>query len=167
MQLDEFFAYKNQFMEDILTNEEIVRLIDSNTDVSNAASLMYKNVFPFEYVPETIEEGKTIICVDVDIQKSMGKTYLLPVIYVWVITHKSLMRLPEGGVRVDKLCNEIAKTINGSRKYGLGELDLYAVKRFAPMTDYNGKLMTFNATEFNRLSPKNDKPAPSNRKRGV
>ena len=44
---------------------------------------------------------------------------------------------------------EIAKTINGSRNYGLGELELYAVKRFAPMTDFNGKLMTFHAKDFN------------------
>ena len=89
----------------------------------------------------------------------------MPAIYVWVFTHKSKMRLPEGGVRVDKLCSEIAKELNGSRYYGLGELDLYAVKRFAPMTDYQGKVMTFMATDFNRLSP-TGKPIPTNRKRG-
>lgn len=64
-----------------------------------------------------------------------------------------------------KLCVEIAKAINGSRKYGLGELELYAVKRFAPMTDFNGKLMTFHAKDFNmQYNPK--KPTPINRKTG-
>ena len=75
------------------------------------------------------------------------------------------MRLPEGGVRVDKLCSEIAKTINGSRYYGLGELDLYSVRRFAPITDYQGKVMSFQAKEFNRFTP-TGKPIPSNRKIG-
>ena len=60
---------------------------------------------------------------------------------------------------------EIAGAINGSRYYGLGELDLYSVKRFAPMTDFQGKILTFTATDFNRLhNPKNT--IPPNRKRG-
>ena len=82
-----------------------------------------------------------------------------------MFTHKSKIRLPEGGVRTDKLCSEIAKAINGSRFYGLGELDLYSVKRFAPITDYQGKVMMFQATDFNRFSP-SGKPIPSNRKTG-
>ena len=100
-----------------------------------------------------------------DVQKSLNKTFLIPVLYVWVFTHKSKMKLPKGGVRVDRLCSEIAKAVNGSRYYGLGEMDLYAVKRFAPVTDYQGKVMTFQAKDFNRVSP-TGKPVPSNRKTG-
>lgn len=163
MQLSEFYDYKNKLMEDLLTSEGIVRLLNSDIDINNAESLAYTVVFPYEYVPDTIEHGDTYICFDVDIQESVNKTYLLPTLYVWVFSHKSLLRLPEGGVRTDKLCSEICKAINGSREYGLGELNLYSVKRFAPMTDYQGKCMTFHATDFNRqFDPK--KTPPSNRK---
>lgn len=165
MQLEEFFDYKNQLMEDLLTNPEIVKLLtDDKTDREHPENLVYSQVYPFEYIPETVEHGDTFICCDVDIQRSLNKTYLLPVLYIWVFTHKSKMRLPEGGVRVDKLVSEIAKGINGSRYYGLGELDLYSAKRFAPITDYQGKVLTFQATDFNRQSP-TGKPVPSNRKR--
>jgi len=166
MQLEEFFDYKNQLMEDLLTNPAIVRLLDDDfkeTDVPE--TLVYKQVFPFEYIPDTIEHGQTFICCDVDVQRTLNKTFLSPVLYVWVFSHQSKLRLPEGGVRTDKLCSEIAKAINGSRKYGLGELDLYSVKRFAPINDYQGKVLTFQAQDFNRLSP-TGKPVPSNRKRG-
>lgn len=166
MQLDEFFDYKNQLMEDLLTNQTIVRLLNDNCEiVDEAESLVYQQVFPFEYVPDTVEHGQTFICCDVDIQRSVNKTFLMPALYIWVFTHKSRLRLPEGGVRTDRLVSEIAKTINGSRNYGLGELDLYSVKRFAPITDYQGKVMMFQATDFNRFSP-SSKPIPSNRKRG-
>lgn len=166
MQLEEFFDYKNQLMEDLLTNPEIVKLLDDNCTITDKPeSLVYKQVFPFEYIPDTIEHGQTFICCDVDIQRSLNKTFLLPVLYVWVFSHKSKLRLQEGGVRTDKLCSEIAKEINGSRFYGLGELDLYSVKRFAPITDYQGKVLTFQAQEFNRLAP-TGKPVPTNRKRG-
>jgi len=165
MQLEELFDYKNQLMEDLLTVDTIVNLIDDKTTVENAPSLVYERVFPFEYVPDTIEHGHTFICCDVDIQKVPDKTFLYPVLYVWVFTHKSKLRLPEGGVRTDKLVSEIAKAINGSRLYGLGELDLYSVKRFAPVTDYQGKVMTFHAKDWNRPAP-SKMPIPANRKRG-
>lgn len=165
MQLSEFFDYKNKLMEDLLTNPEVVKLLDDSVEMRNASSLAYTHVFPYEYIPDTVEHAKTFICFDVDVQESINKTFLLPTLYIWVFSHKSKLRLREGGVQTDKLVSEIAKSINGSHFYGLGELDLYSVKRFAPVTDYQGKVMTFHAKEFNRLSP-NNKPVPSNRKKG-
>ena len=166
MQLDEFFDYKNQLMADLLTNKAVVRLLcDDGKIVEDPQDLVYTQVHPYEYIPETVEHGQTFICCDVDIQRSLNKTFLLPVLYIWVFTHKSKLRLPEGGVRVDKLVSEIAKQINGSRDYGLGELDLYSVKRFAPITDYQGKIMMFQAKDFNRLTP-TGRSVPANRKRG-
>ena len=153
-------------MEDLLTNKSIVRLLDDDISMDDASKLAYSHVFPCEYVPETFQDGKTFIFFDVDIQQSVSKTYLLPTLYVWVFTHRSRLRLPNGGgVRTDKMCSEICKAINGSRKYGLGELDLYSVKRFAPMTDYQGKVLTFHATDFNRGHDPN-KVTPANRKKG-
>lgn len=149
-------------MKDLLTNESIVSLIQRDT-TENAESLAYTQVFPYEYLPETVDKGQTFICFDVDISGVGNKPILTPVIYIWVFSHKSNLRLPEGGVRPDKICSEICKVINGSRFYGLGELNLYSVKRFAPMTDYQGKLMTFNAKEFNRTYD-GSKPIPANRK---
>lgn len=166
MQLQELFDYKNQLMEDLLTSEPIVALLSDDIDLEDAKKLAYTQVFPYEYVPETVQDGKTYICVDVDIQKSLNKTYLLPTLFVWVFTHKSRLRLPEGGVRTDKICSLISERINGSMKYGLGELNLYSVKRFAPMTDYQGKVMTFSAKDISKLHNAT-KEIPTNRKREV
>lgn len=94
MQLEEFFDYKNQLMEDLLTTESIVKLIDESIDMKDAAKLAYKNVFPYEYLPDTVEHGETFICFDVDVSKAPTKTYFLPTIYVWIFAHKSKLRLP-------------------------------------------------------------------------
>ena len=165
MQLQEFFDYKNQLMEDLLTNETILKLLDDDYEITDTPeSLMYTQVFPYEYIPETIEHGQTFICCDVDVQRAQNKTFLTPVFYIWEFTHKSKLRLPNGGgVRTDKLASEIAKAINGSRMYGLGELNFYSAKRFAPIMDYQGKVLTFRAVDFNRPSP-TGKSVPSNRK---
>ena len=59
MQLEEFFDYKNQLMNDLLTNEEIVRLLaDDCKPVNDVQDLVYKQVFPYEYIPETIEQDR-------------------------------------------------------------------------------------------------------------
>lgn len=166
MYLDEFYNYKNQLMEDVLTTREVVDLISEDKRCTiPALDLAYTQVFPFEYIPETVEHGQTYICFDVDIQKSASQTFYYPIIYVWIFTHKSLMRLPEGGVRVDKLASEIAKKLCGSFMYGMGTLDLYSSKRFAPIADYQGKVLTFHAVDFNAPRP-TKQPVPSNRKKG-
>ena len=153
-------------MEDIMTNDEIIKLIAPNISYAdNPERLIYKTIFPFEYVPETLEDAATYLCYEVDVQRTYNKTYLSPTLYVWVFTHKSLLRLPEGGSRIDKVVSEMDKMLNGSRKYTMGELELYSVKRFSMMNDYYGKQITFVGKEWNR--PKSDRNAhtiPSNRK---
>ena len=153
MQLEDIYDYKNRLMQDLLTSEEIVHLLDEKIDINDAYDkLAYVQVFPSEYVPQTMQDGFTYICFDVDVQQeSIDKTFLKPILYIWVFAHRSRMRLPNGeGVRTDKICSEICKKINGSRYYGLGELNLYSVKRFAPILDTIGKVMTFYTREFNR-----------------
>ncbi|MCQ2770654.1 MAG: hypothetical protein MJ236_02510 [Clostridia bacterium] len=164
MQLQDFFDYKNTLMEDLLTNKRIVELlVDETSEFEDAAGLAYTQVFPYEYIPETVSKGQTFICFDVDIQQTYDKTFYAPILYIWVFSHRSRLRLPEGGVRPDSICAEICKTINGSRKYGLGELNFYSSKRFAPMTDYQGKVLTFHMKEFNRIYD-GKKYTPVNRK---
>lgn len=163
MSLEAFYRYKNRLMEAFVMNERIVELLSDKVEFRDAKQLIYRQVFPYEYVPETVEYGQTFICVDVDIQKVNSNLTMQPTIYVWVFTHKSLLRLPEGGVRTDAICSEIDAALNGSRLFGMGELSLSYCKRFAPITDYQGKVMRFDATELNH-SPDIRHRIPGNRK---
>ena len=46
MQLDEFFDYKNRLMEDLLTNQEILRLLDDDcSPAEKPEQLVYQQVF--------------------------------------------------------------------------------------------------------------------------
>ena len=102
------------------------------------------------------------MCFDVDISNVLNKTFYIPVLYVWVFTHKSKMRLSSGGIRVDALASKIDELLNGSRFYGLGELELRQVGRFSPITDYQGRFLVYYAKDFNRST---SKQPPSNRKK--
>lgn len=164
MYLDELFYYKNQLMKDLVTNERIIELMQDDADPNKKPEdFIYTQIMPFEYFPDTVEHGKVFICFDVEVQRASVQTYYDPVIYVWIFCHKSKMRLPEGGVRIDEIAIEVAKTLSGSRDYGLGELLFYSSRRFAPINDYQGKQLTFQAKDFNHLH-KFSKEIPSKRK---
>lgn len=142
-------------MKDLCCNKNIVALItdDEESDVPNH-TLPYSQIYPYEFIPETVDSGQTFICFDVDIAEVVNKTFYVPVLYIWAFTHKSKMRLPNGGVRIDQLSAEIDKVLNGSRLYGLGELNLRSVGRFSPILDYQGRVLTYYAKDFNRSSSK-------------
>lgn len=166
--LEELFDYKNKLIGDLLTNENIVNLITDDLDLrEHPEDLVYRNVFPFEKIPGTTEDATTYVCCEVDIRNaSANKTYFDAVIYIWAFTHESLFRLPGGrGIRFDALASEIVKTINGSREYGLGELELASVTKMSPIEHYQGRRITFNASDFNRVHQSVGKPVPSNRKK--
>jgi len=166
MQLEELFDYKNMLMKDLCSDKRIVELVTGNpeADVPNHG-LPYTQIYPYEYIPETVNDGQTFICFDVDILRVPNKTIYEPVIYIWAVTHKSRLRVETklgGGVLLDELAKAINSKLNGSRYYGLGELTLGNSSRFKPITDYLGRALVYYAKDFNR--PKGRIDAPSNRK---
>jgi len=166
VQLEEFYDYKNLLMEQLCCDPEIVRVVTDNDEAAVPNhDLPYYQVFPFEYVPETVNDAKTFICFDVDIVSVPNKTMYIPVIYVWVFAHKSRLRAKEGGCTLDKMAAAVNRLLNGSRYYGLGELKLDSVRRFTPVTDYLGRVLTFYTKDFNRKWTKPD--IPVNRKEGI
>lgn len=167
MNLEELYDYKNSLVKDLCCDEKIVKLITGNNGASVPNhGLPYTQIFPYEYVPDTVNDGKTFICLDIDIVSVPNKTYYIPVIYVWIFTHTSRMRVDNdgggGAILLDELAVAVNKILNGSRYYGLGELRLDSVGRFKPITDYIGRSMVYYAKDFNR--PKGRIDAPSNRK---
>ena len=151
---------------DICSNENVVSLItgQDNPTVPDK-TLPYEQVYPFQFIPETENTSRTFVCFDVDILKAPNKTFYYPVIYIWIMVHKSKMRTNGLGCRTDAISSAIDQMLNGNRFYGLGELELGAVGRFIPTTDYLGREVVYYTKDFNR-SP-GMKPTPANRKKGV
>ena len=166
MDLVEFYDYKNLLMKDLCCNEAVVKLMTGNDEAKVPNHVLpYTQIFPYEYVPDTTDEAKTFICYDVDIVDVINKTFYVPALFIYVFTHKSLMRLPKGGSLLDTLTAEINLMLNGSRYFSLGELSLKSVERFYPERDYYGRALTYQAKDWNRMTA--NKPIPSNRKAGV
>lgn len=162
MDLCELFEYKNYLAKELSSNAVIVQKVTGNKDAAVPNhKLIYAQIHPYEYLPDTVSDANTFICFDVDIADVPNKTFYVPVLYIWVFTHKSTLRDPDGGLLLDNLCVEINKMLNGSRFYGLGELKLDSVGRFSPIDDYIGRTLVYTAVDFNRSG---QKPMPANRR---
>jgi len=60
MQLQDFFDYKNKLMEDLLTNETIVHLVNSEVSMEDAGSLAYTQIFPYELTVQLAPSGMMV-----------------------------------------------------------------------------------------------------------
>lgn len=68
MLLNGFFDYKNKLMETLCKNENIVRLVtDSESAPVPNYSLAYTQLFPFEYIPDTVDGKVVLVDQDKDI----------------------------------------------------------------------------------------------------
>lgn len=48
MNLKDFYDYKNTLMGELLTNKNIVKLVNKDVSMEDAYSLAYDQIFPFE-----------------------------------------------------------------------------------------------------------------------
>ena len=148
--LEEFTVYKNTLMEAICTSDTIFNLIKLPTDSPNieCKDLRYTRIFPYNYVPLTIETAQTFICFTVTAPNVRKGVITDLTLTVFVFTHQDLMRTPNG-MRVDLLISEIDKLINGSTKYGLGKAELRTCDMLqVPARGYVGMFASYVVKDF-------------------
>lgn len=149
MYLEELSKYKIEIMKRLCLNSEIQSLILLSKSQNQGREMMYKNIFPYAFVPDTVTNSSTFICFDLEVQRVENRTFKDINILFWIFTHQSLMRT-ENGIRTDILANEIDKIMNGNKDLGLGTVDLKKVLRVNPAKDYYGRMLVYRSVDFNR-----------------
>lgn len=148
--LEEFTTYKNTLMKAICTSTAIVDLLKIASDpvTITGRDMRYKRIYPYNYVPLTIENAQTFICFTVtapNIKKGIINDLRLT---VYVFTHQDIMRT-DRGMRTDLLISEIDKLLNGSTEYGLGKVELKACDVMqVPCQGYSGLYSVYTVQDF-------------------
>ena len=150
--LQEVTVYKNRLMQAVCTNTAIQELlrVDGEDDMQGK-DFVYERVFPYVHVPEVTEVGRAFICFDVIVPRVWSNITKQLEVDVYIMAHQDIMRLPEGrGIRIDLIAMEIDKILNGSTKYGLGEVELTYFGNFIPIKGYYGHEIRYKVTDINR-----------------
>ena len=150
MYLDELSKYKIEIMKRLCLNAKIQSLILLPESQKGGKEMMYKNIFPYSFVPDTVVNSSTFICFDLEIQRVENRTFKDINILFWIFTHQSLMRTNEG-IRTDLIASEVDKILNGNRDLGLGTVELKKVLRVNPAKDYHGRNLVYRSVDFNRV----------------
>ena len=155
--LKELTEYRQKIMKALCSDAEIVKLV---TDKTNAPvpnrDLMYANIFPYAYTPDTTKETDTFICFRLTVPEVMNKTCKQINITFYIFTHQSLMRTRDG-LRPDLIGKEVERLFNGSLDLGLGRAKLEGMDDISPITGYHGIAVEYSVLEYNRPSISGDK----------
>lgn len=155
--------YKMKVMNKLLESDVIAKLLyyksqDAmfNKDLTDEEKedLFYKNIYPFRFVPDTIEEQNTYITFDVgrirglEVGYNIYDDYLSGQVTFYLFTHVELMRT-HNGIRQDLLLAEMSKLFNKDRTLGIGELNIRGVEVFYMHNNkFGGYMLSFSITDI-------------------
>ena len=75
MYLDELSKYKIEIMKRLCLDTKIQSLILLPESPKSGKEMMYKNIFPYAFVPDTVVNSTTFICFDLEIQRVENRTF--------------------------------------------------------------------------------------------
>lgn len=117
--------WKNKAIELVIGQDEIMELLDM--DEVEADDPMYTRIFPYNHIPQIIEETKVYITFTVNIPKiTFNKIWAYPRLTVRVIAHQERMKLNMAGVsatRIDYIAKLIVDLLT-KNDFGYGKLHL-------------------------------------------
>jgi hypothetical protein len=150
--LEELSKIKSNMSQFFLKDKELVSLLTGNSNPSlPAMSLLYDQVFPYDWIDETVVEQKSFLCYDLDVADVKKPSLKDVTLWIWIFVHKDLMRTAYGVLR-DRISSRVDKLINGSDDIsGIGTVELKQVRRFRPAKDFYGRELKYFVQDFNRF----------------
>lgn len=154
----ELSTYKNTILSKLITNDGLVRAIYHNESnfldaslppITTPSSLIYKNIFPYAYIPEAQDEQKTYITVMFNNFQLDKAFYKVGNIGFYVFTHFSLMPTDYNVLRTDYILNQIDTLFNKTNDLGIGKLQFARMGDIKPSRVHFGSFIEYKDFSFN------------------
>lgn len=148
--LEEIPEYKSDLLHAFVDNKNIVTYIGNKSkNIYDSSDLVGINIFPHPYIPDTQTEVLTYITLDIYVPRVRDKIIKDVQIVINIFSHKDMSRY-KGKSRVDLLCIEVDKILNGSQDFGIDSVDLVSVLPYTPNSKHAGKQMIYNVQNLNQ-----------------
>lgn len=123
--------------------------LDQPDIVDPASSVIYKNVFPYRYIPDPTNEEHTYVTLSFRRYKPIGTAYKSGLIYIYVFTHKDLVKTDYGLLRYDYIISELDQLMNVQYGIGIGKAEFHEMDEFIVNEQYLGQFIAYKIHEFN------------------
>ena len=146
--------YKSKLMSSIINSPELIALVNDSYiedgEIIDANDLVYKQIFPFYYIPDTQTETLSYVIMKVNGLGVSGKIYNKAEVYICVMSHQDIMKVEDaGGTRIDLMGEIIEDLFNGRDDFGFGEMELKSNAEININTTYRGRELRFFVEDFN------------------
>ena len=146
--------YKSKLMSSIINSPELIALVNDSYiedgEIIDANGLVYKQIFPFYYIPDTQTETLSYVIMKVNGLGVSGKIYNKAEVYICVMSHQDIMKVEDaGGTRIDLMGEIIEDLFNGRDDFGFGEMELKSNAEININTTYRGRELRFFVEDFN------------------
>lgn len=145
-------------MSDLQNDDEIIRVLGLNKN-EDEDDLVYTRLFPHYFIPDTQEDVKTYIMVEIDINAQRNRykqsdysLYSYPVITFTILAHQNDMKLDLSGisaVKTDYIAELIDNKYNGKNDFGLGLLQVTSNIAGSLNDTYRFRQIVFQTIDFN------------------
>lgn len=146
-------TYKNQILEAIISDEELVKAIANNNidflnnEVTNPAALLYKQVFPYKWTaPEIPDRKEVYVTMSFNVGRMSGGIFNEITFSIYIFVHKDIMRVDVGDsyqLRSDFIMEKMEELFHNSTEYGVGRLELIDTGEIFISSELPGFFLTF------------------------
>jgi hypothetical protein len=143
--------FKHKVMMAFLTNTDIVNAINMPNMVTST-DLLYKHIFPYLKVLNTVETTGSYILLSVDQTNRAQRNDLFCTfrLSVWVVCHEGVMQYNSFSNRLDYLSHLIRDELDNSNGYGYGDLKLQSDLEGLLDESHHVRKMTFTTREITK-----------------
>lgn len=150
--LNDLNHYEQTLMKKICSDKDIVSLLtDNENPIVPDKNLMYTKVFPFAYIPDTVQEASSFITFTITVPRVYNSLVKEVIITIDIITHESLMRTKQGK-RTTLIATAMDKLFNGSKDLGICKMDLVSVGIDIPNREYHTRRLIYSIDDWNRVN---------------
>lgn len=146
--------YKKKLISSIVNSPELISLIDNqyivDDECENADDLIYKQIFPYYYIPETQTKALAYILMRVNCYGIPNSIYKKADVYIYVVSHQDIMYVKNGGgTRIDLMGEVVEKLFNGRDDFGFGEMELISNLEDNINNTHRCRILQFSVEDFN------------------
>lgn len=154
----ELVEYKQTAMARILESQTIVDALHARDAEGNPLpieKLPYTHIFPYGYLPFTVETAGCYITLEVSMPAVSTANYFFKdvLLTITIICHQKLMRMEEeqtGATRVDYIAIELDKIFNNQKGMGFGEMSLVSNVEETLDMYHRCRIMRFQTLDTNK-----------------
>lgn len=150
----DMITYRKIIMNTLCRSETLAVLLQGAKETSQADTLPYKRIFPYEYLPDALTEADRFLCFELSTTvNSKNSIYHDTVISFYILGHKAAIPYTEEGnhcLWYDKAACELDTLFNDQTTLGIGKITLISNVPYRSQTSLTGRILTFKIKSFSK-----------------